>query len=1028
MADEGFKRKLAAILSADVEGYSRLMDDDEEATVRTLTSYRSAITDLVQQYRGRVVDSPGDNILAEFVSVVDSVNCAVEIQRELAERNAELPDNSKMQFRIGVNLGDVIDEDGRIYGDGVNIAARVESLAEAGGICISGRGHDQVENKLGLEYEDLGKHEVKNISRPIQVHRVLSYPGAAAHRVVQANETLGRRWRNIGISAAAIVIVAVAVGVWKLYTRSPTVDPASVEKMAYPLPDKPSIAVLPFDNMTKNHDKDYFGDGLAEDIITALSKSSEIFVVARNSTFAYKGKAANVRKVAEDLGVRFVLEGSFRIENNKVRINTQLIDAIEGYHIWGEIYDRELENIFSIQDDITKQVISSLHVQLTIGEDARILEKATTSLKAYLLYLQARELHFRFSKESNHQSRKLLEEIISIDPEYGSAYSLIAATHMVDVFIQATDSPRKSLKKAIEIATKATTYWDGSKDLLGFLYGMVGQYDRALMECKKAIELYPGSSTAHAFYGVVLNAMGRHAEAIAVLEKSVRLDPFTSSFSLRSLCFAYALAGSYDEAIDMGKKAIKKSPYDLLANFFLTLSYSFAGRIEDAKIGVKEILRINPNFYLDSFVKRLIIQDQNLKNRIKESLQSVGLPLKPMVEETEKPSIAVLPFKNMSNDSEQEYFSDGISEEIITALSKTPKLLVIARNSTFSYKAKAVNVKQIAKELGVQYILEGSVRKDEERVRITAQLIDSNTGHHVWAERYDRKLKDVFALQDEITIKIISALQVNLTEGEMARISALRTQNLEAYLKAIKAREYFMHFNERDNSLAQRLVKEAIDLDPEYPFSYALLGWTHFMDIYYRTEIPVKQSMSQAFKFAQKALSMDTSLENAYGLLAYLYLFKRQYDNAIAEAEQSVAINPNYADGYCHIARILHYVGKNEEAIELIKKALRLNPYPPTYYYYQLGYCYLITKQYEQAVIQLKKAIELEPKNQQALVCLAAVYGSLDNQEEALLANKGILTVKPKFSVENWVKKLPYKNETDNERLRNGLYKAGLPE
>ena len=202
MADEVFKRKLAAILSADVEGYSRLMDDDEEATVRTLTSYRSAITDLVQQYRGRVVDSPGDNILSEFSSVVDAVNCAVEIQRDLAERNAELPDNRKMQFRIGVNLGDVIDEDDRIYGDGVNIAARVESLAEAGGICISGRAHTQVENKLGLEYEDLGKHEVKNISRPIQVYRVLSYPGAAAHRVVQAKKTLGRKWRKIGFASS----------------------------------------------------------------------------------------------------------------------------------------------------------------------------------------------------------------------------------------------------------------------------------------------------------------------------------------------------------------------------------------------------------------------------------------------------------------------------------------------------------------------------------------------------------------------------------------------------------------------------------------------------------------------------------------------------------------------------------------------------------------------------------------------------------------------------------------------------------
>ncbi len=233
MAEEGFKRKLAAILSADVEGYSRLMDDDEEKTVRTLTSYRTAITDLVQQFRGRVVDTPGDNLLAEFTSVVDAVNCAVEIQRELAERNAELPYNRKMEFRIGVNLGDVIEEEGRIYGDGINIAARVESLSEAGGICI-----DQVENKLGLEYEDLGEHQVKNITRPIRVYRVLSFPGAAAHRVVQAKEALGRKWRKIALSSAVVVVVVVVLGVWQFYMRRPSVEPASVEKMAFPLPER----------------------------------------------------------------------------------------------------------------------------------------------------------------------------------------------------------------------------------------------------------------------------------------------------------------------------------------------------------------------------------------------------------------------------------------------------------------------------------------------------------------------------------------------------------------------------------------------------------------------------------------------------------------------------------------------------------------------------------------------------------------------------------------------------------------------
>jgi len=333
MAQEGFKRKLAAILSADVEGYSRLMGDDEEATVRTLTSYRTAIADLVQKFRGRVVDNPGDNILAEFTSVVDAVNCAVEIQRDLAERNAELPDERKMQFRIGVNLGDVIEEDDRIYGDGINIAARVESLCEAGSICISGRAYDQVENKLGLEYENLGEHQVKNIERPIRVYRVLSYPGAAAHRVVQARKSLGRRWHKIGFIAAVLVVIIVAMGIWQFYLQRPSVEPASVEKMAYPLPDKPSIAVLPFENLSGDPAQEYIGDGITENIITALSKIPEMFVIARTSTSTYKGKSVKIQQVSEELGVRYVLEGSVQKAGDRIRVTAQLIDAISGHHL-----------------------------------------------------------------------------------------------------------------------------------------------------------------------------------------------------------------------------------------------------------------------------------------------------------------------------------------------------------------------------------------------------------------------------------------------------------------------------------------------------------------------------------------------------------------------------------------------------------------------------------------------------------------------------------------------------------------------
>ena len=347
MSTEEFRRRLTAILSADVEGYSRLMREDEEATVRTLTTYRTAMTHLIQQYRGRVVDSPGDNILAEFTSVVDAVNCSVEIQRELAERNAELPENSRMRFRIGINMGDVLEERDRIYGDGVNIAARTESLAEAGGICISGTVYDAIENKIGLEYEYLGEHEVKNIDKPIRAYRVLSYPGAAAHRVVKAKKAVGKTWRNVVVAIGAVLVVVAAVTVWHFSFRPPPMEPASVEKMAYPLPDKPSIAVLPFVNMSGDPEQDLFGDGLSNQIITTLSKVSNMFVIARNSTFTYKGKPVKVQKVAEDLGVRYVMEGSLQKTPDRIRVTAQLIEATSGRHLWAERYDRE----FSVREN-----------------------------------------------------------------------------------------------------------------------------------------------------------------------------------------------------------------------------------------------------------------------------------------------------------------------------------------------------------------------------------------------------------------------------------------------------------------------------------------------------------------------------------------------------------------------------------------------------------------------------------------------------------------------------------------------------
>ncbi len=427
MSAVNLKRKLAAILSADVEGYSRLMSEDEVGTIRTVNSYKEVMTALIRQYSGRVVDAPGDNLLAEFASVVDAVNCAVEIQRELAERNETLPAKQQMHFRIGVNLGDIVEEEERIYGDGVNIAARLESLCDGGGICISGTVFEHVENKLDLKFIDLGKHKVKNILKPIHVYRLIT-----------SDEP-----------------------------RGPAMN------LTLDLPEKPSIAVLPFVNLSGDPENEYISDGLTENIIGGLSKIPEMFVIASNSSFTYKGKSVKVQQVAEDLGVRYVLEGSIQKSVDQLRVTAQLVDALQGHHLWSEKYDRKMVNLFSVQDDITLNIVIALQVKLTEGEQA-IIHHSTESLEAWALAVKANGLLRTYAREDIASSRELFKKAVEIDPNYAYAWTLLGWTYRIDgVYNSAYYDRDKSFERASRMAEKALSIDDKSSyvhALLSALY------------------------------------------------------------------------------------------------------------------------------------------------------------------------------------------------------------------------------------------------------------------------------------------------------------------------------------------------------------------------------------------------------------------------------------------------------------------------------------------------------------------------------------------------------------------------------
>ncbi|MEE9610875.1 MAG: adenylate/guanylate cyclase domain-containing protein, partial [Desulfatiglandales bacterium] len=413
MSQEGFKRKLTALLSADVEGYSRLMGDDEEATILTLTSYREVMTALIQQHDGRVVDSPGDNLLAEFASAVDAVQGAVAIQRELKTRNAELPPHRQMEYRIGINVGDVLVEGVRLYGDGVNIAARLESLADGGGICISGTAYDQVKNKLSLGYEYQGEQAVKNITDPVRVYKI-----------ERESET--------------------------------AISPISEEQAAMlPVPDKPSLAVLPFINMSRDPEQEYFSDGMTEDIIIALSRIRWFFIIARNSTFAYKGRSVDVRKVAKELGVRYVLEGSVRKAGARVRVTAQLIDGDTGKHVWANRYDRELDDVFTVQDELTETIVGALDPELGKAERERAKAKRPENLDAWDLSQRGLWHLYHYTKDDIEKAQQFFRRATGLDPNLGAAFSGLAEAYYFSLVYGHSDSPEHDREEALVAARTA---------------------------------------------------------------------------------------------------------------------------------------------------------------------------------------------------------------------------------------------------------------------------------------------------------------------------------------------------------------------------------------------------------------------------------------------------------------------------------------------------------------------------------------------------------------------------------------------
>jgi adenylate cyclase len=591
MVEDRVHRRLAAILAADVAGYSRLMGNDEEGTLAALkTSQREVIDPKVSEHRGRIVNNPGDSVLIEFASAVDATHCAVEIQKEMAKRNSVIPEDRRVEFRIGINVGDVIvDNNGNIYGDGVNIAARVESLARPGALCLSEDAYKQIKGKLAIHVSDMGEHQLKNIALPVRTYHV------------QLDGNVAKLDGNVAKTAPA-------------------------------LPDKPSIAVLPFSNMSGDPEQEYFADGMTEEIITALSKVHWIFVISRNSSFTYKGKAVELKQAGRELGVRFFLEGSIRRAGSRMRVTAQLIDAISGHHLWAERYDRNIVDIFAVQDEITEQVVSAIAPRLYAVEGLRAKRKPPDSLDAWECVVRALSLMNTRTESEVSAAQELLQKAIVLDPSYALAYALLSfvttlGVHMgwdrVNVLASAWDNAHKALQ------LDADDPW--AHLALGYVLVWRKQVPDALVEYEKALAINPNFAIAYYLIALANVFLGRSDEALVHADTAARLSPRDLLARGHAGVYnavratAYFVSGQYRDSIEYARKAIAESPNLVPAHRMLVISSALAGGVEEAKLALEVLKRLTPEISLKRAEQMTPMVRDRDRRRYLEGLRLAGL-------------------------------------------------------------------------------------------------------------------------------------------------------------------------------------------------------------------------------------------------------------------------------------------------------------------------------------------------------------------------------------------------------------------
>jgi TolB-like protein/class 3 adenylate cyclase len=633
MAAPRVDRRLAAIMAVDVVGYSRLVGVDEAGTLARVKAHRLDLVEpLIGEHHGRVVKLTGDGALVEFGSAVDAVECAVAIQNGIAEREVAEPEDRRIRYRIGINIGDIVLEDGDIFGDGVNVAARVEGLAEPGEICIARNVWNQVKAKLDLGFEPMGEHRVKNIAEPVTVYRVISHPGPVARTpgLKYAGTPKWRRWATLG--AAVVILLGVAgLAVW-LKPWAPKLEPTTETRVGLPIPDKPSIAVLPFDNLSSDPEQEYFADGLTDDLITDLSQISGLFVIARNSVSVYKDQPLDIREVARELSVRYVLEGTVRRAGDHIRINAQLIDTETGGHLWANRFDRGASDVFVVQDEIIRHIVDALAIQPSTSEQQRLARLPTTDLEAYDYYLRAEQAARTGFRLQLGEALLLYEKATALDPTFAEAFAADARTATVVMrgnYDDILPGP-VARKRAYEHASRALEMNREAPlpfSVLAVLQVVDGRHEEALTSAERAVALGPSDAEAHAALSLVLTYSGRHSDAIAAIERAMRLNPSLPTSDRVVAGMAFLLNDEPERAIDTLERARTEAPNVDDTHAMLTAAYARAGQMDAARRAAAEAVRLGPNLCVELY--RVILgpfRDHRDLVKILDALSAGGLP------------------------------------------------------------------------------------------------------------------------------------------------------------------------------------------------------------------------------------------------------------------------------------------------------------------------------------------------------------------------------------------------------------------